>query len=228
MDVISLQIEIEYKRCQYIAVKRDAGVLILRANMIDEDKWLMYYHLMRGHYFAYTHFHLGEKLVAKWNFVCALVAYHHLCLIKEFSIFNAEEIIMGSFLKMIHGEQAVLTTGLNISCRAMRPVAIHFVMRWQCPNTQHMSSQMFYRKAIRIGYEIKQATISLFQPMSWSCGGCGCILSLGATKMDRSIRKSNEAVRGSNQCGLYEGVVSEFCRSSLVLEVYSDKRHRVL
>jgi hypothetical protein len=105
MDVISLRLEVEYRRVQYAAVKVDAGMLIRRANMIENDDWLAYYYLTRGYYFlGSAQFHLGEKQDAEDSFACALVADNLLCLIKDFSIFNAEKMIMQRYLEDIHSK----------------------------------------------------------------------------------------------------------------------------
>tara|TARA_R110002003_G_scaffold214_33_gene16306 strand:- start:1874 stop:3109 length:1236 start_codon:yes stop_codon:yes gene_type:complete len=105
MDVVSLRLEVGYRRVQYAAVQVDAGMLIHRAAMIENDDWLAYYYLTRGYYFlGSAQFHLGEKQEAEETFACALAADHKLCLIKDFSIFNAEKVMMRRYLEDIHSK----------------------------------------------------------------------------------------------------------------------------
>lgn len=105
MDVLSLRLEVQYRRVQYFAVKADAGTLIFRANMIENDDWLAYYYLTRGYYFlGSAQFHLGEKESAEESFTCALEADRKLCLINDYSIFNTEKALMRGYLADMYAE----------------------------------------------------------------------------------------------------------------------------
>lgn len=103
MDIISLRIEVEYRRLRYGEVKRHAEMMIQRADMILDDDWLMYYYLTRSYYFlGCAQFHLGEKMEAQESFARSLLADYNLCLIKDFSIFNTEKIMMRKYLEELN------------------------------------------------------------------------------------------------------------------------------
>ena len=100
LDVISLRAEVLHRRGQYREVEAQGRLLIERAGGIENDEWQRFYNLTRGYYFVGSAlYHLGEIVGAKESFALALWADRELCLIDDFSIFNAEKATIKRYME---------------------------------------------------------------------------------------------------------------------------------
>lgn len=106
MDVISLRAEIMYRRHQFMEVEAEARMLVQRADTIVYDEWQRCYYLTRGYYFlGCSQFHRDDIRAAEESFANTLLADQQLCLINDFSIFNAEKTAIKRYLEAMHSRK---------------------------------------------------------------------------------------------------------------------------
>jgi hypothetical protein len=74
--------------------------------MIPHDKWQQFYNLTWGYYFlGCAQYRLGGYAAAAESFAEAFRCDHELCRVDDYSMFNAEKLVMVKYLGEILGGQ---------------------------------------------------------------------------------------------------------------------------